>query len=378
MNEPARYENPSDAYDARRKVILKSARKLDNVDAVLLSRESDIRYAAGLIEGSRFLFIGRRWASLFTTRMYKDRAPLECPGCCIHVPRKNFFKVMRKRLLKRNVRRLGFQRNVLTLAQFDQLKQELKGIKLIPLNEFVAGPRSIKDTDELRRTAQAVRIAEGAFRDLTKQGAAGLIGRTERSIALELETRMIERGARRQSFPNGIIVAAGANSAACHHRPTRRKIRDGNVVLIDWGAEVEGGYRSDQTRVLFMRNVPPRIEKIYPIVLEGYQRAVKMIRSGRKAKKIDCAARAYIAGEGYGEEFRHGLGHGVGLDLHEYPILADREEERLVEHQIVTVEPGIYFIGYGGVRLENMVQVTEDGCRVLNRLPLSLDRAVLT
>ncbi len=350
---------------------------VERVAAVLISKPSDVRYLSGLVEGSENLLIGRGWATLYTHKMFRDRAPVECPGLQIEIPGDDVPGALAVELRKRKVRQLGVQENALTLERYKELRAKMRGIALRPLPDFVGRVRMAKDGEELRLTRKAVRIAERAFRDLIAGGARALIGKTERQVALELDFRMRELGALGPAFEGGQIVASGPHSAALHHVPSNRRIREGDVVLIDWGAEVDGGYRSDQTRTLFMRRVPSRLEAVYPIVLEAYRRGVAAACTGRVGMAVDQAARQYIAAEGYGEEFRHGLGHGVGLDIHESPILS-RHRGRLAEGTLITIEPGIYFIGYGGIRLENMIQVSSGSAKVLNRLPLDFKHAVLT
>lgn len=363
-------------YANRRRAVFKAARLSQPVDAVLISKPTDVRYLSGLVEGSENLLIGRGWAALYTHRMFRDRAPVECPGLHIEIPEEDLLGAMAAELRKRTARRLGIQENVMTLERYRALRAKTRGVALKAIPDFVSRVRATKDGEELRLTRKAIRIAEQAFRDLVSGGAGALIGKTERQVAIDLEFRMRELGALDQAFPGGLIVAAGSHSAALHHVPTNRKIREGDVLLIDWGAEVEGGYRSDQTRTLFMRRVPLRLEAIYPIVQEAYRRGVEALRSGRTGKSVHAAARKYIAQKGYDEEFRHGLGHGVGLDIHEPPILS-RHTGRIKEGMVITIEPGIYFIGHGGIRLENMIQVSNGGAKVMNRLPLDLKHAVL-
>jgi Xaa-Pro aminopeptidase len=363
-------------YAKRRQAVLREANKTGRVDALLISKPTDVRYLSGLVEGSQNLLIGKNWGALFTHRMFRDRAPLECPGLDIQIPDKDMLGAMRTYLLDKKVKTLGFQKNVITVETCETTRKKLRGIKMKPLAEFVSRVRAVKDEEEIRLTTKAIRIAERAFKDLTAGGAASLIGKTELQIANELEYRMRELGALCQAFPGGMIVAAGSHSSACHHIPTSRKVKDGDVVLFDWGAEVAGGYRSDQTRTLFMRKVPSRLEPIYPIVQEAVQRALDAVRPGATGPGIDRAARGYITEEGFGHEFRHGLGHGVGLDIHEPPFLS-RNEFQMKKNMIITIEPGIYFIGYGGIRLEEMVLITGDGCKVMDTLPLGLKHAVL-
>jgi len=371
----SRETSQTQRFAARRRAAFQSALKLDKVDAVLVSKPSDVRWLSGLVEGSQNLLIARNWAHLLTHPMYRDQIPVECPGLEFTICEKDLQADLKALLKKRRVRRLGVQKNFLTLETFELLRKKQRGVRLLPLDEYVKHARAIKDEEEISLTRKAVRIAEQGFSEMLAGGAAALIGKTERQIATELEVRMRELGALRQGFPGGLIVASGPNSASCHHIPTNRKVREGDVVLIDWGAEADG-YRSDQTRTLYMRRVVSPLEKVHPIVQEAYQRAADAVRPRQTCKGMDKAAREYIKKEGYGKEFKHGLGHGVGLDIHESPFLG-RNDINLRKNMIITIEPGIYFAGIGGVRLENMVLVTATGGRIMNRLPLDLESSIL-
>uniref|UniRef100_UPI00356367E3 M24 family metallopeptidase n=1 Tax=Pontiella sp. TaxID=2837462 RepID=UPI00356367E3 len=176
---------------------------------------------------------------------------------------------------------------------------------------------------------------------------------------------------------NATIVGSGPNSAACHHVPTDRTVKKGDPVLFDWGAELKG-YRSDMTRVVFIDSVPEKIGETYALVHAAHLAAVERLKPGVSCRTVDAAARDLIAAQGYTTEFRHGLGHGIGLQIHEAPTLNPQSTERLRKNMIVTIEPGIYFVGTSGVRLEDDYLITADGCKNLCTLPLALDHWILT
>jgi Xaa-Pro aminopeptidase len=183
-------------------------------------------------------------------------------------------------------------------------------------------------------------------------------------------------GARGAAFPP--IVAVGAQAALPHAHPGRRRISEAGFVLIDWGAATFGGYKSDLTRVLVTGKIPPKLEKIYRVVLKAQQEAIQKIRPGAKCSDIDTAARNVIEAAGFGKNFGHGLGHGIGLNIHEGPRFAPISEDELKPGMILTVEPGIYLPHFGGVRIEDDVLITKSGHEVLSSVPKRFEEIVLT
>jgi Xaa-Pro aminopeptidase len=200
------------------------------------------------------------------------------------------------------------------------------------------------------------------------------VGTSEREIAARLEYEMRKRGAEAAAFPT--IVAEGPNAALPHAVAGERKVRKGSAVLIDWGAVCDF-YRSDLTRVLFVGSIPPALRKVYAIVREAQGKAIAAVRPGAVMRDVDAVARRHIERAGYGKAFGHGLGHGIGLDTHEPPRLSWMSEEKLAAGMVVTVEPGIYLPGVGGVRIEDDVLVTPAGCKVLSRLSKDIELAVV-
>jgi Xaa-Pro aminopeptidase len=197
---------------------------------------------------------------------------------------------------------------------------------------------------------------------------------TERELAAELGHEMARLGATEPSFP--IIVAEGANAAFPHAVPGDRRLREGSAVLIDWGATVDH-YRSDLTRVIFIRRIPPRFRRMYLSVLAAQREGIAAIKPGVRMCDVDGKARRVLKRAGMGRQFSHGLGHGIGLDIHEAPRLSAREKEPLEAGMVVTVEPGVYLPGIGGIRIEDDVLVTDTGQRALTSLPTEIDEMVV-
>ena len=250
------------------------------------------------------------------------------------------------------------------------------GIEIHFVSGLLAGVRAVKDSYELALTRRCVAIAEQAFTDLLENGAGQLIGRSERDLADELETRMWVLGADRQGFPEtGIIVAGGPNSAKPHHVPGKRRVMAGESLLIDWGAEL-AGYRSDMTRTVFPGGVPEFARQAYPTVERALLRAAGHLRAGASMGEIDRIARETVTDAGF-PEFHYGVGHGVGLDIHEAPWLRAHSTESCEADMLTTIEPGIYLPGIGGIRIENLYRVTNDGNECLGNLPTGMAAMIL-
>jgi Xaa-Pro aminopeptidase len=232
----------------------------------------------------------------------------------------------------------------------------------------------IKDAGELRAIRQAVRIAEEAFGRLVAGGVKALAGKTERRIAADLEYLMRRCGADAAAFPT--VVAGGANGSRPHHLPGDRRVRRGEPVLLDFGVR-RGGYHSDLTRVVFLGRIPRKLGEAYEIVRRAQQAGIRAVGPGVSCRSPDVVARGIIEQAGYGQAFLHGLGHGLGLEVHEGPTLGAKATGRLRAGMVVTVEPGIYLPGVGGIRIEDDVVVTAAGRRRISTLPTEIEAMLL-
>jgi len=362
---------------ARRRKVLRQASREEPVDAIFVSKREDVSYLSGFSGEDSALLFGSKWSILITDFRFGEQAPVECPGSeiCLR-PRKATLEEQAAELLgARNERIVGFQAADLSYERYAQLKKKARRTKLIPLPDVFSQVRSVKDDEEIEMTRLAVRMAEQAFRDLISQGAGHLVGRSERQIAAEMENRLRELGADRAAFD--MIVAAGPNGSMCHYAPAERHLERGEALLIDWGAETLG-YRSDITRVVFIESVSEKMREIYEVVRAAHDAAVAAIRPGVTCGAVDDAARNLINEAGYGKEFGHGLGHGIGREIHEQPRLFSASKTKLRKNMIVTIEPGIYLPGVGGVRIEDDILVTSDGQERLNALPRDLESMIVS
>lgn len=264
-------------------------------------------------------------------------------------------------------RRVGFDDLHLSVRDHGRLAGAVReGVELVAAGGVVEELRAVKDADEVRRLRAAAELADAAFEEVV---GAGIVGRTERDVALDLEIAMRRRGAAGASFPP--IVAAGPHGALPHAEPRDVPIPPDTLVVIDWGAMLDG-YASDCTRTVATGPLDPRDRAIYDKVLEAQEAALAAVRPGPTGREVDAVAREIIDEAGHAEHFGHGLGHGVGLAVHEGPRLSKQGETALVEGHVVTVEPGIYVPGAVGVRIEDLVVVTAGGHDVLSGIPKAL------
>ncbi len=264
--------------------------------------------------------------------------------------------------------RLGFDDAHLTVKQHAQLERLVseRDVELVAAGGIVEALRAVKDAAEIDRIRAAAKLADEAFEEVV---GAGIVGRSERDVALDLEVAMRRRGAEGASFPP--IVAAGEHGALPHAVPRDVPIPAGTLVVIDWGAQLDG-YASDCTRTVATGDLDPRDHAVYETVLAAQQAALAAIREGPTGQEVDAIARAIIDEAGHAEHFGHGLGHGVGMEVHEGPRLSKQGKDALAAGNVVTVEPGIYVPGAVGVRIEDLVAVGVDGHEVLNGLPKAL------
>jgi Xaa-Pro aminopeptidase len=341
------------------------------LDACLISNRVDQFYLTEFDgeDGAALILPSRVY--LLTDGRFAEEAARSAPWAA-PVVRTGPLKEAIARLARRHhIRRLGFQPEHLSVAAHGDLRKTLRPTRMVPLPGVVADLRLRKDETEISALEEAIRVAETAFETAIRHIRLGM---TELELAGDLQHEMLRLGASEASFP--IIIAEGPNSSLPHARPGNRPIRDGSAVLIDWGATVSH-YRSDLTRMVFIRRIPPRFRRMYEQVLAAQMEGIRAVRPGVRMCDVDAKARGLLAAAGMGRHFTHGLGHGLGLDIHEAPRLARKVTDRLEPGMVVTVEPGVYIPGVGGVRIEDDVLVTESGVRVLTSLPKDLDATVV-
>lgn len=352
---------------------LRRALRGTGADALLVTNFTNVTYLTGFTGDDSYLLLDRSDQVVISDPRYTTQLGEECPGLdvAIRKPGVSMLAAVAAALKSAKIKRLGIEADSMSVALAEQLRGALPEIELVSTARLVEELREIKDADEIRATEEAVRFAEKAFGVLraTIRGE-----QTEKQVADELENQLRLFGAKSASFPP--IVAVGPRAALPHARPTEQRIASSEFVLVDWGASGRL-YKSDLTRVLVTGKIPPKLERVYRVVLEAQVRAIEAIRPGVSGHDVDAVARGVIAKAGFAQYFGHGLGHGLGLDIHEGPRLAPEQHKPLRPGMIVTVEPGIYLPGWGGVRIEDDILVTKRGHEVLTSLTKSFEDAVV-
>ncbi|WAM32472.1 M24 family metallopeptidase [Caldicellulosiruptor naganoensis] len=333
--------------------------KDEKIEAVFVSKKENVRYLSNFKGDESFLLLtrnGKRY--LLTDFRYIEQAKKETCGFEIIDYKGKLFETVLDILSQNQIDSLYFEGYNLTYSTFSEMKEKI-GEKIYPLSFSIDEIRALKDEDEIELIKRAVEITDKAFEHILNFIKPGV---TENEIVAELNYFILKNGAKGFSFEP--IVASGKRSSLPHGTATNKKIEYRDAVIIDFGC-IYDGYMSDMTRTIFVGSPDDTMIRIYNIVKEAQQKAEEFITEGLKCLEVDKIARDYIGCFGYMERFGHSLGHGVGLEIHELPRLSPKSETILEENMIVTVEPGIYIEDLGGVRIEDMVVVKKDGCKVL-------------
>jgi Xaa-Pro aminopeptidase len=333
------------------------------LDQLFVSDLTNVRYLTGFTGTNGACLVGAREKVFFTDFRYTERAEREVGE---EWERPEAERELVPQIAARMSRRVGFEDAKLSVRQLARLEAAVgRDVDLVPAGDLVEQLRAVKEPEEIERMAAAAELADEVFRWALERGLAG---RTEQDVARACEARLRELGAE-PSFPP--IIAAGENGALPHAEPGDREIASGELVVFDMGAELDG-YCSDGTRTFATGEPGEEAREVYDLVLAAQLASLGAIRPGAAGKEVDAVAREMIAEAGHGDHFGHGLGHGVGLEVHEGPRLATTSEDELREGNAVTVEPGIYLPGKFGVRIEDLVVLTGDGYRNLSALPKEL------
>jgi len=331
-------------------------------DSLLLNHPAHIAYLAGFDAPDSLLIVTRRTAALITdfryTADFKRRAaaPLK-----IIEYKNGLFEAAGRQLRLADARRTGFESRYLVFAAHEILNRLCgEPMKLVPLRETIEHLREIKTPPEITLIKKGLDIT---LKALCFAGSKIKPGTTEREVAAEIERFIRRAGARSSAFD--IIVASGPNSSYPHACVTDRKIQAGEPIIIDMGVDIDG-YKCDLTRTFFLGKMPPIVRRIVDIVSLAQKKAIQAIKPGVPLKVVDAAARRFITQKGYGKQFGHALGHGVGLEVHEAPFISKRNDRPAEPGMVFTVEPGIYLPGKFGIRMEEMVLVTREGVEVIS------------
>ena len=343
------------------------------IDALLVTGENHLRYLTGFTGEQTALLLGRDRAWMISDAKFVVPLAEECPEleAVIRPVGQAVYTGVADTVAKLGLRRIGFDPNATTVAQFETLNTRAGSIEWIPSGGQVERLRAIKEPGELAAIREAIRQAESAFAQVVAQIEPG---QSEKQMADAIEATIRREGATAAAFAP--IVATGRHAALPHARPRAdARLGDADFTLVDWGAS-HGGYKSDLTRMVVTGKVSTEFMSVYQTVLRAQQAAIATLRPEVTAGDVDLAARSIIEKAGHGSAFSHGLGHGVGLDIHEIPFFRRDASVALEAGMVVTIEPGIYQPEWGGVRIEDDVLITEDGAEVLTHLPRTLDECL--
>ena len=355
----------------------------EGVALLLLTNPINVTYLTGFSGDSSYLLLTRDRAVLVSDGRFTVQLAEECADLEAHIrpPSQAVTEAAAEVLTKLGARTAGFESGHLTVADFEALRDVTKGVDWKPARDRVEKLRALKDAWEVAQIRQAIRIAERAFAMFC---AFLRPGDTEKELSDALEAYIRRAGGSGTSFPP--IVAVGERAALPHAPPTERRVRAGELVLVDWGA-TGAFYKSDLTRVLVPYNnttlpgqtsetaFEPKLQEVYDVVLRAQAAAIAAVRPGAKSGDVDAAARQVIQDAGYGAYFTHSIGHGLGLQIHEAPLMRPGSEIVLQAGMVITIEPGVYLPDWGGVRIEDDVLITADGCEVLTHVPKDLASA---
>ena len=358
---------------AKRRDRIRSQLRKKKLDAILVTSFTNVSYLTGFTGDDSYLLVTGEDDIVLSDERYTTQLEEECPDLelAIRGPGSKMLSSVKEEVARAKVKRLGFEADSMTVSLHAALNEAVKLCDLIACAGWVEQLRMVKDRSEIARTRVACDQARRAFEVVRASLTPDM---TELEVAADLEYQARRFGGKCLSFP--AIVAAGPRAALPHASPTLQKLGFSDFTLIDWGVN-EGQYVSDLTRILVTGRISPKLQKVYGVVLKAQLAAIDAIRPGVTCESIDSVARKIIAKAGYGKQFGHGLGHGTGLDIHEAPRLSQGQSTLLKAGMIVTVEPGIYLPGWGGVRIEDDILVTKSGHEVLTSVPKRLEECLV-
>ncbi len=346
---------------------LRQKLRSDNLDGMILTHLDHVRYLTGFTGTAGLLVISPSGADFFTDFRYTEQARKQVKGARVSIVKRNLVADL-KEFPKLNVknRTYAFSSEHLTVALKEKLQKVLPDSLFVPADSILADLGWVKDKDEIASITKAVEISDLAFERILSMIAPGV---RERELAAELEYQMAMLGSEKRPFET--IVASGYRSALPHGVASAKKVKKGDFITFDFGATVNG-YVSDITRTVVVGKPTQRQKKIYDTVLKAQKAGIRKVKAGVMAIAVDEASRKVIEKAGFGKNFGHGTGHGIGFFVHLGPRVAPESEDKLMVNNVITIEPGIYISGWGGVRIEDDVVVTRTGGKVLNKAPKNL------
>ena len=339
----------------------------ENLDLLLVTSLPNIRYLCGFTGSNGILLISKDKAIFLTDFRYKEQVKKEVKGAEIKIPQRELFSILPEiGLLKGKRIKAGFEEKYLTFQLYQRLKTLLPQVLWVPTENLVESLLVTKDEEEIKKIKKAADISAKAYLEILPFFRPGT---KESDIAAELEYRIKRNGGTGSAFEP--IVASGVRSAMPHARASSKRFQRGEFVTLDFGAFYEG-YVCDITRTVVLGKATPRQKKIYDLVLKAQTKAIKNACSGMKGFELDKVARDVINNAGFKDYFGHGLGHGIGLLVHDSPGINTKSQEVLKPGMVITIEPGVYLPGWGGVRIEDDILITRNGCKVLTNIDREL------
>ncbi|MGI5825754.1 MAG: M24 family metallopeptidase [Bacillota bacterium] len=343
--------------------------KENNFDGVLMANPANIYYYTGFYGDESKVLVCDDYIALLTDGRYTEQAAKECPDVPLlvqGVENGSWIYLLEKACRANNVKSLAFEGDFVTYKEFASMEESLRQIKLYDSRNIISAGRVVKDETEIKLLRKVAEIGDRVLESVEKYLKPGI---TEKELAREIDYAFLKFGAEGLSFPT--IVAAGENGAKPHAKPSDYQFKAGDFVTIDMGGRYKG-YCGDMTRTFVIGFTDDKHKELYDLVLSAQDYAEKHIKAGMTTGEADALARNILVKAGYGEYFSHSLGHGVGLEIHELPSLRSRDEYILQAGNVVTVEPGLYISGFGGLRIENTVVITQNGAVPLNKYPKNL------
>ncbi len=340
--------------------------KKEKIDCLLVTNMTHIRYLSGFTGSNGMILLAPRRAYFLTDFRYLVQSQKEVKNCKVVIADRELTPELPKLAELSKKVRVGVEAAHMSLKMLDKLKDLLPRVDFRTTENLIESLTRVKDVEEIKKIKKAIRLADKAFADILGSLKPGV---TEKEIAFEMEYNMRSMGA--ESIAFDFIVASGQRSSMPHGIASTKKLRKGDFVTLDFGCIFQG-YASDITRTVVLGKASEKQKKIYDVVLAAQKKACKAVKPGLACSRLDGVARDIIMKAGYGDYFGHGLGHGIGLVVHDTPSLNPRSTDTLVEGMVVTIEPGIYIPNWGGVRVEDDVLVTASGGQVLSKSPKEL------
>ena len=345
-------------FEQRRQTVVSGLAE-HQLDGLLVSFGPNLRYLSGFTGSNGLMLMTPAKSILFSDPRYTIQAAQEA-NCEVHIAKGPLVTDMIAAIGKQRLRRVGYEPAMMSCEAFQSLEAKMPAKStLVAVRGWIEELRMVKSPNEIAAIRRSVQTNSQAF----EQGAARVkVGMKEQDLAAELEYRMRRLGAEKPSFET--IVAGGERSALPHAQPTAARFENGQLIVVDMGA-LQDGYCSDMTRMLFLGKPSAKVKRTYKAVLEAQLAGIDAVRAGARTAAVDGAARKVLRGYGLDQAFIHSTGHGLGLEIHEPPRLGKRDKGRLKAGMAITIEPGVYLEGFGGIRIEDTVLVTDKGCEIL-------------